>query len=54
MAQILLEKKATSFIDGRNSPTFEDPTVKGLKKLCNTQWVQETLARNPLDEDDPQ
>ena len=51
MVNVLCEIKATSQLEGRNSPPFEDPTEKGLKKLCNTKWVQETLARNPLDED---
>ena len=51
MVHVLNEKKVTSLLEGRNSPPFEDPTEKGLKKLCNTKWVQETLERNPLDED---
>ena len=51
MMKVLLEKSVSSHISERNSPTFEDPTEKGLKKLCNTKWVQETLARNPLEED---
>ena len=49
MVKVLLEKTVSSLSE-RNSPTFEDPTEKGLKKLCNTEWVQETLARNPLEE----
>lgn len=48
MANILGEKSVTSFLSGRN---IEDPTEKGLKKLCNTQWVHDTLARSPVDED---
>ena len=51
MVKVLHEQKVTSLVEGRNSPPFEDPTEKGLKKLCNTKWVQETLARNPLDKD---
>ena len=51
MAKVMNEKSATSFVSERNSPTFEDPTEQGLKKLCNTEWVHNTLARNPLDDD---
>ena len=51
IVHVLHEKNVTSLLEGRNSPLFEDPTEKGLKKLCNTKWVQETLARNPVDED---
>ena len=47
----VLEKSVSSLVSERNSPTFEDPTEKGLKKLCDMKWVQETLARNPLEED---
>lgn len=51
MVNVLHEKKVTSLLKGRNSPPFVDPTENGLKKLCNTKWVHETLARNPIDED---
>lgn len=51
MVKVLLEKSVSASLSERNNPTFEDPTEKGLKKLCNTKWVQETLARNPLEED---
>ena len=51
MAKILVNKSAAAFLSERNSPTFEDPTERGLKKLCNTEWVHSTLARTPLDED---
>lgn len=51
MVTCLLEKSATSFVAGRHSPTFVDPTEKGLKKLCNTEWVHETLARSVGEED---
>lgn len=50
MVKVLLEKTTSSFLSERNSPTFEDPTEKGLKNLCNTEWVQETFARNPLED----
>ncbi len=49
MTKVLIEKSL--LVPERNSPTFEDPTENGLKKLCNTKWVQETLARYPLEED---
>ena len=29
---------------------FEDPTPNGLK-MCNTSWIEETLSRNPTDEE---
>ena len=51
MAQQLLEKSATSFLTGRTGPIFEDPTEKGLKKLCNTEWVHEILAKSTSDEE---
>ena len=51
MVKVLLEKSVSAPVSERNNPTFEDPTEKGSKKLCNTKWVQETLARNPLEED---
>ena len=47
MAKILIERQVTSVSEGRDVPKFEDPTERGLKKMCNTQWVQETLSRNP-------
>ena len=51
MANILLEKSVTSFVTSRTTPAFKDPTEKGLKKLCNTEWVHETLARSMSEED---
>lgn len=51
MVDVLHENKVTHLVEGRNSPGFEDPTEKGLKKLCNTAWIRETMARNPLDEE---
>ena len=51
MVDLLHKNKVTYLVEGRNSPGFEDPTEKGLKKLCNTTWIQETMARNPLDEE---
>ena len=51
MAKILLERQVTSVTEGRDVPKFEDPTERGLKKMCNTQWVQETLSRNPFDDE---
>ena len=51
MANILIERQVTSVTVDRDSPKFEDPTERGLKKMCNTQWVQETLSRNPFDDE---
>lgn len=50
MVAVLLDKKATAFVEDRTTPTFEDPTPNGLK-MCNTSWIQETLSRNPTDEE---
>ena len=47
----LLEKGATSFLTDRTDPIFEDPTEKGLKRLCNTEWVHEILARGTNEEE---
>ena len=51
MLQVLHEKRVTSLLEGRNSPAFEDPTERGLKKVCNTKWVEETRERYPTDKD---
>lgn len=51
MAQILLEKKATSFVTGHTTLMFEDSVEKGHNKMCNTSWIEETLSRTPIDED---
>ena len=51
LVNVLHENEVTHLVEGRNTPSFEDPTEKGLKKLCNTAWIQETMARNPLDEE---
>ena len=40
----LHQKKVTTIVSERNSPTFTDPTDSGLKKLCTKSWVQQTLA----------
>ena len=50
MANLLLEKSVTSFMTNRTTPAFTDLTEKGLKKLCNTEWVHETLARDLTEE----
>ena len=51
MVDTVHENKVTHLVENRNSLGFEDPTEKGLKKLCNTAWIQETVARNLLDEE---
>ena len=48
MAKIMMEKSATSF---QANATVPPSKMQGLKKLCNTEWVHNTLARNPLDAD---
>ena len=47
---VLLDKQAVVPVEDRTSPTFEDPTPNGLKKMCNTSWIQETLSRNPTED----
>ena len=37
----------SSLIENRSSPTFEDPTSKGYKKLCSS-WLKETLYRTTV------
>ena len=46
----LLDKKVTQELTERTSPVFCDPTDNGLDKLCNTDWIQETLSRTECDD----
>lgn len=46
LAHHLVEKGVVSM----DSPDFEDPTVGGLNKLCNTTWIKDTLNKVELDD----
>jgi hypothetical protein len=47
MVTYLRENKVSSLIENRSSPTFEDPTSSGYKKLCSSWW-KETLYRTTV------
>lgn len=48
----LLENKVTSISSERTEPAFEDPTETGMKKICNTSWVKDTLSKLPAEEEE--
>lgn len=48
----LLEHKVTSISSERTEPAFEDPTETGMKKICNTSWVKDTLSKLPAEEEE--
>ena len=39
-------------VPDRNAPAFEEPTQKGLQKMCNTSWIQDTLSKTAALDDD--
>ena len=47
MVTYLRENKVSHQIENRLSPTFEDPTSSGYKKLCSS-WFKETLYRTTV------
>ena len=47
MVTYLRENKVSSLVENRSSPTFEDPTSNGYKKLCSS-WLKETLYRTTV------
>ena len=52
----LLEREVVQELPERTSLVFIDPTDNGLDKMCNTNWIQDTLSRtecdsNPEEED---
>ena len=47
----LLENKVTTISSERREPAFEDPTETGMKKICNTSWVKDTLSKLPAEEE---
>ena len=46
----LLDKKVTQELQERTSVAFKDPTDDGLDKMCNTNWIQDTLSRTECDD----
>ena len=50
----LLENKVTSALSERKEPAFEDPVELGMKKICNTSWVKDTLSKLPVEEEEEQ
>ena len=36
LVNVLHENEVTHLVEGCNTPSFEDQTEKGLKKLCNS------------------
>ena len=45
MMGCLMEAQVALEVSNRNTPAFEDPTEKGLHKMFNTSWIQDTLSR---------
>lgn len=43
MMSHLIEAKVGQEVSNRNSPTFEEPTEKGLHKMFNSSWIQNML-----------
>ena len=50
----LLENKVTSALSEQKEPAFEDPVELGMKKICNTSWVTDTLSKLPVEEEEEQ
>ena len=46
----LMEAEVTQELSNRASPTFEDPTDKGLDKMYNT-WIQDTISKSAVIDD---
>lgn len=46
----LLEKKVVQELPERPSVGFKDPTDDGLDKMCNTNWIKDTLSRSGCDD----
>jgi hypothetical protein len=49
MMGCMMEAQVALEVSNRNSPT---PTEKGLDKMFNTSWIQDTLSRTVVLEDD--
>ena len=39
-------------LSNRTSPAIEDPTEKGLDKIFNTSWIQDTMSKTVVVEDE--
>ena len=50
MLNYLLDKKVTQELQERTSVAFKDPTNDGLDKMCNTNWIKDTLSRTECDD----
>ena len=48
----LMEAEVTQELSDRTSPAFEDPTEKGLNKMFNTSWIQDTMSKSAVTDDD--
>ena len=46
----LLEKKVAHKLPERTSIGFKDPIDDGLDKMCNTNWIKDTLSRTGCDD----
>lgn len=48
----LMEAEVTRELSDRTSSAFEDPTEKGLNKMFNTSWIQDTMSKSAVTDDD--
>ena len=48
----LKEAEVAWELSNRTSPAFEDPTEKGLDKMFNSSWIQDTMSKTAVVEDD--
>ena len=53
MTKHIIEHNVTHIVDDREAPTFVDPTEEGLKKMCSTKWLKETMAKSHIDVVEP-
>ena len=47
-----MEAEVTRELSDRTSSAFEDPTEKGLNKMFNTSWIQDTMSKSAVTDDD--
>ena len=50
MRKHIIEHDVAHTVDDREAPTFIDLTDEGLKKMCNTKWLKETMAKSHIDD----
>ena len=48
----IMEAKVAQEVTNRSSPPFGDPTEKGLDKMFNTSWIEDTLSKTTSADDD--